>query len=185
MSTVETRPISSSEAEQLATQIAKKFLDIVGRTRLSVDTVQLFTALLVRQIGKGVWVTAPTFVPPLTTLKVVNVVPQDQVHALFEVRITAEQDHAIAYSLVIDGGKYVITDPDVVMARYTAPIDFITHIGALIAGERTFEFTIQNYTQTTQYFSVAYAEGIMERPFWDALYNKFYGVIAREVGIER
>lgn len=154
----------------LATAIARKPI------RISVDTVQLYTALVEQAILYPQFQGIPITIPPGASVQVQVPSPSGQYQFAVEFRLAVSADHSLAYEISIDNGKYTFSDVDVVQANYASPVNFFS-LGAIVPVKRIFQITLTNTGMSTLNINYVLASGTIIGDVWDTIEAAFFGSV--------
>lgn len=159
---------------------AEELLRVLGRTRLSVNFVELATSMLA--LSKADWFgySATWPVPARGRLVIEERAPPGEVVVSAIVKISVDVDGVLEYRLYVDD-KLRYVDTAVRSASYPNYINFL-QAGALFAGTVCRREVVNNSDQVVHLteFS-AYVR--VPKVVWDKVISKYFEVVAREVGL--
>ena len=152
----------------------------MGRTRLSINFVELFTSLFAQ--GKADWfgMCYTYTVPPNYTLTFIEYAPKNEVSIPFAVKLWTSLDGVIKYYLYIDN-KLRFYDNAVTDANYPNYFNFL-QVGALFAG-KVEKRVVQNTSSSSVTFSEFIVYARISDIVWRKLMEKYFDVIVQEVGL--
>jgi hypothetical protein len=156
------------------------FLAKVGRSRLSINFLELTTVLTQRQIVKPFFTIDHIPFQPNSSITINNFIPLGQVSIVAEVRLSVSQDNAFAMIVQLDNDEPVFNDPTVRNETYQFPVNFF-HLGDLLPAFYKVTITITNNTSAPQTVHLAQFGVRMGKPFWDTLVAKYFEVIEGEI----
>jgi hypothetical protein len=156
------------------------FLAKVGRTRLSINFLELITVLTQRKIVKPFFTINHIPFPPNFSITINDIIPLGQISIVAEVRLAVSQDNAFAIIVQLDNDEPVFNDPTVRNETYQFPINFF-NLGDLLPAFYKVTTTITNNTSALQTVHLAELGARLGKPFWDTLVAKYFEVIEGEI----
>ena len=158
----------------------ERFLRAFGRTRLSINFVELFTALIFTGKMEAKMISTLIPIPPNTTVTITSKIPLDKVVACPEIRLSFDRDHALQIFASIDN-RTIIEDYDAVMDNYRESANFF-RLGAILPAKDNFTLAIRN--KTNQLVNVNYMRmcGFVDKPLFTAIIEKYFRTVLSEVG---
>jgi hypothetical protein len=167
--------MSSNKQVELA-----EFLKVLGRTRLSINFVELFTALIFMGKMDAKMVSTPIPIPPTATVTITFKVPLDKVVACPEMRVSFDRDRALQIFASIDN-KTIIEDYDAVMDNYREPANFF-RLGAILPAKDNATIVFRNKTNQTVNVNYMRMCGFVDKPLFTAVIEKYFRTVLSEVG---
>jgi hypothetical protein len=166
--------MSSNKQVELA-----ELLRAIGRTRLSINFVELFTALIFMGKMEAKMMSTPIPIPPLATVTITFKVALDKVVACPEIRLYFDRDRALQIFASIDN-KVIIEDYDAVMDNYREPANFF-RLGAILPAKDNATIAFKN--KTNQLVNVNYMRmcGFADKPLFTAVIEKYFRTVLSEV----
>jgi hypothetical protein len=116
------------------------------------------------------------YVPPNSTVTLNQKVPAGFVSLITQDRITVAQDHALQMSVFVDG-REILLDPDMVQARYTQPLNFLSSNSFYPVGE-SFKVVLTNKTSRPRYYSSMQMGGNISLEHWNSIMRPHLAGIA-------
>lgn len=171
-------PLNEFE-QKFVDEWVKAFVKDVGRIRLSITFLELFTVLIQRGIIHPFTDVAEIPIPSNTSITITTNIPKGEVSVVTQTRFMPSANNVIAFTLQIDNREPLITDPSAVQLQYQYPLNLL-EVGALIPAERYVITTLTNLTQTQQTANLMEFGGRTGKPFWDALVKAYFVVIEEE-----
>jgi len=159
---------------------AKALAKALGKTRLSINFLELFTALFA--LGKADWfgITVTWTISPYSTLVINDYAPPGEVAVPFAVKLAPSDDGKLMYYLYIDD-KLRYMDTSVYTATYSTYFNFL-QVGALFAGRKeTRKIVNTSPSSITLTEFVTYAR--IPEQIWDRIIKKYFSTLSEEVGI--
>jgi hypothetical protein len=157
----------------------EKLVRAIGRTRLSINFVELFTALIFMGKMEAKMISTPIPIPPLATVTITFKVPLDKVVACPEMRVSFDRDRALQIFASIDN-KTIIEDYDAVMDNYRDPANFF-RLGAILPAKDNSTIVIKNKTNYTVNLNYMRMCGFVDKPIFTAIIEKYFRTVLSEV----
>ena len=173
--------MSGSITDADAQKIGQAVAAALGVAVISIDSLQLYTALVTTRTIQPASSVTNGYIPPNTTLTVVTPVPANTVQIVDQLTLTVEQDHAFSLLIDWDNGYYTYTDNDVVQGSYITPIEFATNLGTFVPLRQRWKLQLTNKTDTYQYFAGVSFSANFPASVWDALEANFFAQIAKAI----
>ncbi|WP_125670544.1 hypothetical protein [Candidatus Methanodesulfokora washburnensis] len=168
------------EEEKIEEAYAKALARELGKTRLSINFLELFTALFA--LGKADWfgITTKWTIPPYSVLVINDYAPPGEVAVPFAVKLSPSVDFALMYYLYIDD-KLRYMDTSVYTATYSTYFNFL-QVGALFAGRKETRKIVNTTSSSVDLIEfVTYAR--IPEQIWDRIIRKYFSTLSEEVGI--
>jgi len=153
----------------------------LGRVRLSVNFLELFTTLIHQGLmePKSVGYLFP--IAPSATYTIDITVPKNKISISAEWRLFVDTDHALSMNVYIDD-KLVMHDADVVQANYSHPVNFF-RIGAIIPVQRSVKVVLTNGTADMVNVNLWETYGELDRKVFTGVLKKYFDTLMEEVGL--
>jgi hypothetical protein len=158
----------------------ERFLRALGRTRLSINFVELFTTLIFMGKMEAKMVSTPIPIPPNSTVTITFKIPLDKVVACPEMRVSFDRDHALQIFVSIDN-RTIIEDYDAVMDNYRESANFF-RLGAILPVRDNATVVVKN--KTNQLVNLNYMRmcGFVDKPIFTAVLEKYFRTVLSEIG---
>jgi hypothetical protein len=164
----------------VAEQELEGLLKALGRTRLSINFVELFTTLIFMGRMEAKMVSTPIPIPSMATVTITFKVPLGKVVSCPEIRLSFDRDHALQIFASIDN-KTIIEDYDAVMDNYREPANFFK-LGAILPVKDNFTLVFRNKTNQTVNVNYMRMCGFVDKHIFTAVIEKYFRTVLSEVG---
>jgi len=159
----------------------ERLLKALGRTRLSVNFVELFTALIFTGRMEAKMVSTPIPIPPRATITITHKVPLDKVVLCPELRLSFDRDRALQIFIGIDN-KLVVEDYDAVMDNYREPTNLF-QLGALLPIKDNITVVIRNKTDQLVNMNYTRVCGFADKTIFTAVMERYFRTVLGEMGV--
>ena len=157
----------------------REFLSALGRVRLSINFLELFTTLIFTGKMEPHVEGLAIPVPPNYTLTIYIAIPPNKISISAEWRLTVDTDHALSLEVYVDDKK-VFSDSDVVQQNYARPINFF-QIGSLLPAKRNIIIKLMNKTSSTVNVNLWEAYGRVDDMTFENIMKRYFDVILEEI----
>jgi hypothetical protein len=157
----------------------KKLREELGRTRLSINFLELFTTLIHLKMGEAKAGVVVIPMPGNYTYEFTYVVPKGMVLLISEAVFYTDTDHAIEFRYWFDGKLYW-EDLDMLKENYPEAINFF-RLGSLLPIEKNFTVQITNKTSSVVYWSTCWKYGLFYKDIYDKIIRKYFETILGEI----
>jgi hypothetical protein len=164
----------------VAGQELTEFLKALGRTRLSVNFVELFTALIFMGRMEARMVSTLIPIPPRATITITYKVPLDKVVLCPELGLSFDRDRALQIFVSIDN-KLVIEDYDAVMDNYRVPTNLF-QLGALLPIKDNITVVIKNRTNQLVNLNHRRVCGFVDKTIFTTVMERYFRTVLGEIG---
>jgi hypothetical protein len=160
-------------------ELAIAIKEELGRTRLSINFLELFTTLI--HLGKGDALAGVVVIPmpPNYTYRFKYSVPRERVLLISEAVFSTDTDHAIEFRYWFDE-KLVWEDLDMMKSNYPEAINFF-RLGALKPIFDSFRVEIINKTSNIVYWSTCWKYGLFDKDIYDKVIKRYFDTILEEI----
>jgi hypothetical protein len=155
-------------------------LKALGRTRLSINLVELFTTLIFMGKMDAKMMSTILPIPPMATVTITFKVPLDKVVACPEMRVSFDRDQALQIFVSIDN-KTIIEDYDAVMDNYREPANFF-RLGAILPVKDNATIVFRNKTNQTVNVNYMRMCGFIDKPIFTTVIEKYFRTVLSELG---
>jgi len=152
----------------------------LGRVRLSVNFLELTTALIFNGLAEGKTLGQPYTVAAGSILTVDYAVSKNKVIVPTTWRLVVDTDHALSAKIFMDD-RPVFQDTDIVQANYAYPYTFYD-MGGTTPVTRYLRFIVTNKTTSDVNLNIVISYVEADRKIFEDVLRKYFETVLKEVG---